>query len=225
MLDLSPKRSSCSANGAHGRTRTCTFLVRNQVLCPLSYVCVTGAAAEIRPPVCRVRTDLSWATRRPRRVGSPTRIRTWTGRLTTGCPAVGRSGKNWWSTSDSNRARPPCKGDLRTLRVPLVGGAMVSDPATGVGNRQWAMGPRHTTAYCLMPTAQSGAQSRTRTCEAHRHLIYNQASLPLEYLCRIGRGGCTCGLRVMSRRAAAAPPRVAGCGQQCRRPHPMLAEG
>jgi hypothetical protein len=46
----------------------------------------------------------------------------------------------------------------------------------------------------------SGAQSRTRTCEARRHLIYSQASLPLEYLCRVGRGGrtCTCGLRVMS---------------------------
>ena len=35
------------------------------------------------------------------------------------------------------------------------------------------------------------AQSRTRTCGARRHLIYNQASLPLEYLCvlvRIGTG-------------------------------------
>ena len=44
------------------------------------------------------------------------------------------------------------------------------------------------------------SQSRTRTCEAHRHLIYSQASLPLEYLCGVGRGGrtCTCVLRVMS---------------------------
>jgi hypothetical protein len=33
------------------------------------------------------------------------------------------------------------------------------------------------------------AQSRTRTCEAKRHLIYSQASLPLEYLCVIGRAG------------------------------------
>ena len=47
---------------------------------------------------------------------------------------------------------------------------------------------------------ENGAQSRTRTCEAHRHLIYSQASLPLEYLCGVGRGGrtCTCVLRVMS---------------------------
>src|SRR5215470_10134145 len=27
------------------------------------------------------------------------------------------------------------------------------------------------------------AQSRTRTCGARRHLVYSQASLPLEYLC------------------------------------------
>ena len=33
---------------------------------------------------------------------------------------------------------------------------------------------------------RSGAQSRTRTCGARRHLIYSQASLPLEYLCVIG---------------------------------------
>jgi hypothetical protein len=47
--------------------------------------------------------------------------------------------------------------------------------------------------------SRNGAQSRTRTCEAHRHLIYSQASLPLEYLCVFGCGGrtCTCGLRVM----------------------------
>ena len=34
-----------------------------------------------------------------------------------------------------------------------------------------------------------GAQSRTRTCEARRHLIYSQASLPLEYLCVIDGAG------------------------------------
>ena len=52
--------------GAHGRTRTCTSLVRNQELYPV----------ELRV-----------------RFGSPTRTRTWIGRLTTGCPAIGRSGK------------------------------------------------------------------------------------------------------------------------------------
>ena len=41
-----------------------------------------------------------------------------------------------------------------------------------------------------------GAQSRTRTCGARRHLIYSQASLPLEYLC------------------------VAIVGRPCNRPHP-----
>jgi hypothetical protein len=33
------------------------------------------------------------------------------------------------------------------------------------------------------------AQSRTRTCGARRHLIYSQASLPLEYLCVNGGAG------------------------------------
>src|SRR5262245_42579516 len=48
-------------------------------------------------------------------------------------------------------------------------------------------------------TPRDGAQSRTRTCEALGHLIYSQASSPLEYLCGFGCGGrtCTCGLRVM----------------------------
>ena len=50
--------------GAHGRTRTCTSLVRNQALYPLSYVCVAlcidGAATETRTPVCRLKTGLSW---------------------------------------------------------------------------------------------------------------------------------------------------------------------
>ena len=43
-----------------------------------------------------------------------------------------------------------------------------------------------------------GAQSRTQTCGARRHLIYNHASLPLEYLC----------------------VRVNWCGRACNRPHP-----
>jgi hypothetical protein len=34
-----------------------------------------------------------------------------------------------------------------------------------------------------------GAQSRTRTCEARRHLSYSQASLPLEYLCAMDGAG------------------------------------
>jgi hypothetical protein len=35
----------------------------------------------------------------------------------------------------------------------------------------------------VTPASKNGAQSRTRTCEAGRHPIYSQASLPLEYLC------------------------------------------
>ena len=46
------------------------------------------------------------------------------------------------------------------------------------------------TAHCLLPIASiAGAQSRTRTCGARRHLVYSQASLPLEYLCVIDGAG------------------------------------
>ena len=67
------------------------------------------------------------ATRRSRRIGSPTRTRTWIDRLTAGRPTVARSG-NWWSTSDSNRAQSPCKGDPRTPRVPRLGLPRGPDP-------------------------------------------------------------------------------------------------
>ncbi len=76
------------------------------------------------------------ATRRSRRIGSPTRTRTWIDGLTTGRPAVGRSG-NGWSTSDSNRAQPPCKGGPRTPRVSRItfsiGGQTLAPRAT----EQW----------------------------------------------------------------------------------------
>ena len=55
-----------------------------------------------------------------------------------------------------------------------------------------------------------GAQSRTRTCEARRHLVYSQASLPLEYLCEHfsrwrkadGSNATPCGAHPFSRRGA-----------------------
>src|SRR5262245_54895999 len=78
--------------GAHGRTRTCTPLVRNQALCPLSYVCAVGVATETRTPVCRLRAGVSLPLDKRGEIGSPTRIRTWIDRLTTGRPTVGRSG-------------------------------------------------------------------------------------------------------------------------------------
>ena len=78
--------------GAHGRTRTCTSLVRNQALCPLSYVCAVDAATETRTPVCRLRAGVSVPLDERGKIGSPTRIRTWIDRLTTGRPTVGRSG-------------------------------------------------------------------------------------------------------------------------------------
>jgi hypothetical protein len=60
--------------------------------------------------------------------------------------------------------------------------------------------------------SRNGAQSRTRTCKARRHLIYSQASLPLEYLCRVGSGA---GLQLRppayARRAGASVRRPGMC--------------
>ena len=78
--------------GAHGRTRTCTFLIRSQELYPVElrvrFWCRDGDSNSGLP----VEGRRVLATRRSRRIGSPTRIRTWIDRLTTGRPAVGRSG-------------------------------------------------------------------------------------------------------------------------------------
>jgi hypothetical protein len=52
------------------------------------------------------------------------------------------------------------------------------------GNRTHVCAPAtHGSAIELRTLDRVGAQSRTRTCGARRHLIYSQASLPLEYLC------------------------------------------
>ena len=79
-------------NCAHGRTRTCTSLVRNQALCPVELRvrewCRDGDSNSGLP----VENRPILATRRPRRIGSPTRTRTWIDRVTTGFPAVERSG-------------------------------------------------------------------------------------------------------------------------------------
>ena len=44
----------------------------------------------------------------------------------------------WWSTSDSNRAQSPCKGNPRTLRVPrlgCLGGQTLAPRARSVGEK------------------------------------------------------------------------------------------
>ena len=78
--------------GAHGRTRTCTFLIRSQGLYPVELRvrdwCRDGDSNSGLP----VESRRVLATTRSRRIGSPTRTRTWIDRLTTGRPTVGRSG-------------------------------------------------------------------------------------------------------------------------------------
>jgi hypothetical protein len=224
--------------GAHGRTRTCTLLVRNQELYPVELRVRdwrrdgdsnSGLPAENRHVL---------ATRRARQTGSPTWTRTWIDRLTAGRPAVGRSGNGGaprtrtelnllareirgpcacpdWSC---HRGPDPCSACTDQWRdgltptdrlVPGVGFESTSprlqlgvftrlaSPAelnvvrpTGIEpvSARW-----HRAALPLSygrPSFQhNGAQSRTRTCEARRHLIYSQASLPLEYLCAMDGAG------------------------------------
>src|SRR5687767_8106445 len=78
--------------GAHGRTRTCTFLIRNQELYPVELRVRCWCRDGDSNPALPGESRRVLATRRSRRIGSPTRTRTWIGRLTTGCPAIGRSG-------------------------------------------------------------------------------------------------------------------------------------
>lgn len=115
------------------------------------------------------------AIRRARRIGSPTRTRTWTRRLTIGRPAVGRSGKIWWSTSDLNRARPPCKGDPRTLRVPrYLPGARGPDPLAPVHGALGEKGP-------TPANARNGVRGRFRArLSAASTRRFHQISFPDE---------------------------------------------
>jgi hypothetical protein len=62
--------------------------------------------------------------------------------------------------------------------------------ADGNRTRVCAVAPRGSAIELrTLKRVGDGAQSRTRTCEAHRHLIYSQASLPLEYLCAMDGAG------------------------------------
>ena len=98
--------------GAHGRTRTCILLIRNQVLSPIELRvhcwCRDGDSNSGLP----VESRRVLATRRSRRIGSPTRTRTWIDRLTIGRPAVGRSG---------NGGAPRTRTELNLLAREICG--------------------------------------------------------------------------------------------------------
>ena len=80
--------------GAHGRTRTCTFLIRSQELYPVEPRVHCWRRDGDLNSDCSVENLMSWPVRRSRRSGSPTRTRTWIDRLTAGFPAIGRSENN-----------------------------------------------------------------------------------------------------------------------------------
>src|SRR5262245_35965373 len=226
--------------GAHGRTRTCTCLVRNQELCPVELRvrdwCRDGDSNSGLPAENRH----VLATRRARQTGSPTRTRTWIDRLTAGRPTVGRSGNG-----GAPRTRTELNLLAREIRGPCacpdwscIGGQTLvlpraterwrdgSDPH-GWGDGAWGRFRAHLSAASTrrfhqisFPGGIEGGAAdgtRTRVCavaargsaielrtpklpgmvhraglepaKAHRHLIYSQASLPLEYLCAMDGAG------------------------------------
>jgi hypothetical protein len=277
---VNPARTS----GAHGRTRTCTSLVRNQALCPFELRVRCWCRDGERSSGLTVESRRILSTRRSRPIGSPTRIRTWIDRLTAGRPAVGRSGNGGAPRTRNPRSISLQGRSADPARAPVFCFAQGARPSCSACSERWREGsdPRewggawgrfraHLSAAStrrfhqisfpggldgaadgnrtrvgawatrgsaieLRTLCLSGAQSRTRTCGALGHLIYSQASLPLEYLCEFGCGGrtCTCGLRVMSpascccstpRREARATARspAPGFGGRLtvRTPHPL----
>jgi hypothetical protein len=84
-------------------------------------------------------------------------------------------------------------------------GGIESGAADGNRTRVCAVAPRGSAIEL-----RTRAQSRTRTCGARRHLIYSQASLPLEYLCVVLR---------MARATSRSPALVFGGRLTVRTPH------
>jgi hypothetical protein len=160
--------------GAHGRTRTCIRLIRNQVLSPIELRvqcwCRDGDSNSGLP----VESRRVLATRRSRRIGSPTRIRTWIDRLTIGRPAVGRSG---------NGGAPRTRTELNLLAREICGpcaypdwvalGARPCSACNGAMAR-WVRPPRRHGAWGRFRAHLSAASARR----------FHQISFPGEF--RIG---------------------------------------
>jgi hypothetical protein len=101
-------------NGAHGRTRTCTFLIRSQGLYPVELRVRCWRRDGDLNSDCSVENRVSWPLRRSRRIGSPTRTRTWISRVTTGAPT------NWMIGEECGGA-PRTRTELNLLAREIRG--------------------------------------------------------------------------------------------------------
>ena len=90
-VDAPASRSAFSArkNGAHGRTRTCTFLVRNQALFPVELRVRCWCRDGDLNSGCRLRTECPCQLDDRGELAPRPGLRTWISRVTTGAPAVG----------------------------------------------------------------------------------------------------------------------------------------
>ena len=161
--------------GAHGRTRTCTFLIRNQELYPVELRvrcwCRDGDSNSGLP----VESRRVLATRRSRRIGSPTRTRTWIDRLTTGRPAVGRSG---------NGGAPRTRTELNLLAREICGPCACPDWVC-LGGQTLLRVQRSDGEMGLTPANEHGAWGRFRAhLSAASTRRFHQISFPGEF--RIG---------------------------------------
>ena len=162
--------------GAHGRTRTCILLIRNQVLSPIELRVQCWCRDEDSNSGLPVESRRVLATRRSRRIGSPTRIRTWIDRLTTGRPAVGRSGNRLVEHLGLEPSSISLQGRSADLARTPIGLLWGSDPA-----------PRATERWRerVQPPRIDGAWGRFRAhLSAASARRFHQISFPGEF--RIG---------------------------------------
>ncbi len=151
------------------------------------------------------------ATRRSRRIGSPTRIRTWIDRLTIGRPAVGRSG---------NGGAPRTRAELNLLAREICGpcaypdwvalGARPCSACNGAMAR-WVRPPRRHGAWGRFRAHLSAASARR----------FHQISFPGEFrigaadgnrthVCALATHGSAIELRTLVHRAGLEPAKHIG---------------
>ena len=98
----------------------------------------------------------------------------------------GSDPREWGGAWGRFRAHLSAASTRRFHQISFPGG--LDGAADGNRTRVGAWATRGS-AIELRTLCLSGAQSRTRTCGALGHLIYSQASLPLEYLCDLASIG------------------------------------
>ena len=152
------------------------------------------------------------ATRRSRRIGSPTRIRTWIDRLTTGRPAVGRSG---------NGGAPRTRTELNLLAREIRGPCAYPDWVC-LGGQTLLRVQRSDGEKGPTPANDGGAWGRFRAhLSAASTRRFHQISFPGEFrigaadgnrthVCALATHGSAIELRTLVHRAGLEPAKPEG---------------